>query len=152
MTGLCEDRKGFSLLEVIIAIAILGFSLLAIIPLLTTSLSVSTETSLASKAQMLGAELISEIQSWPEGIAGSQPTIGNDILNSGCLNMGTNNTCEWDTTQFKGSTITRNYRIDSMVTDPNITRPTNYLITVYVTFDYKGKTIRRVFTAPWRRQ
>lgn len=144
MIYLKRDITGFSLVEVIIAIAILGFSLLAIIPLLATTLSVNTETSLASRAQMLGAELISEIQAWPE------QQITNTYSN--CLDQGTGATCEWDTQQYKGSIITRTFRIDTLENDPNISRPSGYMITVYVTSSYKGSTLRRIFTAPWRRQ
>jgi prepilin-type N-terminal cleavage/methylation domain-containing protein len=141
------DRRGFSLVEVIIAIAILGFSLLAIIPLLSTSLSVNTETSVISKIQMLGAELISELQTWPED-DGDQAN-GDDIINSGCLDLATGAMCTADTQTYKGITITRSYRIDRLMTGtPN----TNYLLTVMVSFDYRGKTIERVFTAPWIRQ
>ncbi|RMG04222.1 MAG: prepilin-type N-terminal cleavage/methylation domain-containing protein [Nitrospirae bacterium] len=142
-----KNRKGFSIIEMLIAITILAISLLAIIPLLITSISTSTETSLASKAQMLGAELVSQIQTWPED--DGNPTAGNDILNSGCLDMGSGTTCTWDTINYKGTTLMRGYRIDRVFSNDS---KTNYMITVHVSYTYKGQTITRFFTGPWVRQ
>ncbi len=136
----------FTLIEVIIAIAILGFSLLAILPLLFTSLSINTETALASRAQMLAAERVNQLQTWPES----------QILNSSCLTKKggadkgvcvDGNNGEVDT--FNGIKIYRTYRFDELNVQGS--KAPSYIITVTVSYNYKGQQVSRVFTATWIR-
>jgi len=131
--------RGFSLIEVIIAVAILAFSLLGIVPLLVNSMQINTATSIDSRAQILAAQKLQELQTWPEV----------DITNSGCLDVS-----DWcnegvvDTVY--GVNISRLYRFDTVsVTAANI--PESYIITVRVSYILRNSPVTKTFTTTWIR-
>jgi prepilin-type N-terminal cleavage/methylation domain-containing protein len=134
----CENR-GFTLIEVIVAIGILGISLLAIMPLVWSSININTKTTIQSRAQMLAVQRINELQVWPEDL----------ITTSNCLDS-TENCKEGTVETFKGTEIQRSYRFDTISVN-NIERPPSYIITVVVSYQYRGQTKNVIYTAPWMR-
>lgn len=130
--------RGFSLIEVIIAVAILAFSLLGIVPLLVNSMQTTTSISIASRAQILAAQRLQELQTWPAV----------RIENSGCLDG--NNWCSDGVVEtVSGNNISRQYRFDTMQTNGSV--PESYLITVSVSYQERGTTVSKVFTTTWLR-
>ena len=69
-----KNKKGFTLIEVLVAIVLFIISLLAIVPLLFTAVSVDKESFLKIKAQTMVAEKIEELMSQDISTIGS----GND--------------------------------------------------------------------------
>ncbi len=134
------SHRGFSLIEVIIAVAILGISLLGIVPLLVSSVSVNRAVSIEAEAQRLAAERLQELQTWPES----------QITNATCYN--TNNWCSDGTVAtFYGVPITRQYRFSNMQLGAGTTRPASYLIFVMVTYTEDNTTRAKVYTTTWLR-
>ncbi len=125
---------GFTLLELLIAITILMFSMLAVVPLMVSSVSVDTSTSIKSRAQMFGMERLNQLQFISENnIAGCQGVL-----------------CPDGTETFKGITLSRSYRFDPVSTGGAM-RP-SYIITMVVSYTLKGETNELIFTAPWIRR
>lgn len=61
MAGRTEYQKGFTLLEVIVAISLIAIAMLAIIPLLVQAFSVDNETVYRVKAQSLTAQRVDDL-------------------------------------------------------------------------------------------
>jgi len=129
-------NKGFTLIEVMIAIVIIGISLLAIAPLLITSAKVNTNMSIRSRAQMLAAEKINELQTWTK----------DDIDNSGCADGSVCNEGVVET--YNGVNISRSYRFNAFNAN-NVEKSPPYIITVEVSYTYRGITKRIAYTGAW---
>jgi prepilin-type N-terminal cleavage/methylation domain-containing protein len=131
--------KGFTLVELMIAITLLMFVMLATIPFIVTSMSVNRSVSLKSRAQMSNAERLSQLQFIPE-----------DLIPLECTDPPEGIYCEDDPQTIKGVTMTRRYKFNTIQTN-GINQP-SYVITMYITYDEKGQTSERFFIAPWVRK
>lgn len=135
------SHRGFSLIEVIVSIGILGISLLAILPLVINAVQINRSTSIASRAQILAAEKLQELQGWTE----------DQIQASNCLD-----TTDWcsdtklGTQKVYGTSLTRQYRFDS-INVSNAPVPQSYLITVAITYTERNRKDTKIFTATWLR-
>lgn len=132
---------GFTLVEVIIAIAILGFVLFAIVPLVVTTLGVNRSVSLDVRAQTLAAQKIEEMKVLTaEGVenclGGNASCSGTDVLSSG------------DRTD-KGITLTRQWSINRMPVAGGGTNPAPVVLTATVQYTYRGETRTRALTSLW---
>jgi len=134
---MCRQREeGLTLVELMVAITLLMFIMLATIPLIVTTMSVNRSTYLKSRAQMFTAEKVSQLQFLPEHNIPPECDSSNDSY------------CVDESETIKGKTITRYYKFVPINT--NGSRPPSYLIVMY-TYDEDGKT-KRMYIAPWIRR
>ncbi|MFQ5900420.1 MAG: prepilin-type N-terminal cleavage/methylation domain-containing protein [Thermodesulfobacteriota bacterium] len=74
-----KDNKGFSLMEVLISMIIFSITLFGVLPLVITSMGVTSGTSFRSKAQMAAAEKLDELKSL--SAVEVETLVGDDIKN-----------------------------------------------------------------------
>jgi type IV pilus modification protein PilV len=97
--------RGFSMIEVLISVVILGFGLLALAALQTTIIRSSSETKAQTVALQLAKDKIEDLRSFQDLAGYNALTTGNDSINdsSGSLS-GVNFTRVWTVTRFAYNT------------------------------------------------
>lgn len=97
--------RGFSMIEVLISVVILGFGLLALAALQTTIIRSSSETKAQTVALQLAKDKIEDLRSFQKLAGYNALTTGNDSVNdsSGSLS-GVNFTRVWSVTRFAYNT------------------------------------------------
>jgi prepilin-type N-terminal cleavage/methylation domain-containing protein len=137
-----RSSKGFTLVEVMIATVILGLSLMALVPLLSTAASIDRENYLNVKARALAAQQLDTL-------------MGIDSLSSGCPSVATNTVikpCNSDTKYPTAATpivdeasnakIYVNFAWNWTSAGSNLAN-----IVVDTEYTYKGQTKRFVLTS-----
>ncbi|MFQ5901852.1 MAG: prepilin-type N-terminal cleavage/methylation domain-containing protein [Thermodesulfobacteriota bacterium] len=134
-----KRNKGFSLIEVFIAITIFGISLFAILPLIITSMDVTSGTSLRSKAQILAAEKLDELKSLSS--VEIESLIGDDIIG------GNTSYSSSDSISEGGIILNR----DWVIQEANLgwTNAPSYIMSVIVTYTLKDETVTRTVSTLW---
>ncbi len=133
------NRRGFTLFEVLISVVIFGIALVGILPLLATSINITSESSLKSEAQILGAEKIDELKSkTAEEIA---TLIGDDIVG------GNTSYTNSDSVLAGGIVLNRNW----LIQEGNFSggNAPSYIMNVTVSYTLKGTTYTKTFSTVW---
>lgn len=142
------NSKGFTLLELLIALTIASVSFLAIIPLLLNTMGVNKNISIATKAKEAAVQKVEEYLSFP------YDTI-DDILNArnGRVNPQIDyvkpdgsSSVATDPTAFKRTT-----QVDSVPVSATYVAqdPKPVIITSVVEYTYKGEKKTRSFSTMW---
>jgi len=132
-----KGSRGFTLVEVLISIAILSIVLLALVPLLVNVMGIDRSVSLEIKARQLATQRIEEMKAWSV-----------DDINT-CL--GGSTSCSGDEGVVEkdwGVSFNRQWRIDQMSTTGS-SNPAPLIFTATVQYSYKGQTKTKVFTSLW---
>lgn len=132
---------GFTLVEVIIAVAILGFVLFAVVPLVVTTLGVNRSVSLDVRAQTLAAQKIEEMKvltadGIEDCLGGNTSCSGTDVLPA-------------DDRLDRGITYTRQWSINRMPVAGGGANPAPVILTATVQYTYRGETRTRALTSLW---
>jgi prepilin-type N-terminal cleavage/methylation domain-containing protein len=136
MAGTTRRQKGFTLLEVIVALSLIAIAMLAVIPLLIQAFSVDNETVYRVKAQSLAAQRVDDLIS--RSSTTNTDAYGNLICNGITYTEYVDERSGLVSTVNSGAptVITR-----SWVLVPSPTSSATYplcLITVTTSYTYKG--------------
>lgn len=137
-------QKGFSLIELLVALLIISISSMAIIPLLISSLHLNKATDLAAKAKDLATQKVEELMVTPREVV------------DGYLGVGTSYTGPTEYITENGEVFaasnsrtifTRQWGINE---PPGLTAdPKPVALTAVVKYTYKGELKTRTFTTMW---
>lgn len=114
-----RSTRGFTLIEVLIAIVIFSLSLLALVPLLSTAMSIDRENYLNVTSRATAADVLDTL------MGGGVPLVGNP-----------------STVNDQGVDITTSWTVTVPPATPNLDN-----IAVTVTYTYKGQTKTFVMTS-----
>jgi type IV pilus modification protein PilV len=93
--------RGFSMIEVLISVVVLGFGLLALAALQTTIIRSSSETKAQTVALQLAKDKIEDLRSYQTLVGYQALTSGNDTVNDSAGDLGgVNFTRTWTVTRF----------------------------------------------------
>lgn len=137
-------RKGFTLLELLVALGIVSISFLAIIPLLINTMGVSKSMSTGAKAKDIAVQKVEELMSLPRdsvdtllGASTSYTSPPEYLTDKGVVT----------TLAGSGKTYTRTFSINQV---PGVTvDPKPVALTCVVQYVYKGEAKSRSFTTMW---
>jgi prepilin-type N-terminal cleavage/methylation domain-containing protein len=137
-------KAGFTLVELLVAMGVVSISLLAIIPLLLTTMGVNSSISVSVKAKDAAVMKVEELISLPRDTVDAYLASSNAytspveyITEKGVVTTATDPAARFQ----------RTFRIDQVpgvVVDP---RPV--VITSVVQYTYKGKAKSRSFSTMW---
>jgi len=133
-------EEGLTLVELLVAITLLMFIMLATIPFIVTSMSVNRSTYLKSRTQMFTAERVSQLEFLPEKVIPAE------------CDSATDPYCVGESKTLRGVTVTRYYKfVPVKVDQARATKPSSYIIVMY-SYDQEGRVPGRVYIAPWIRK
>jgi prepilin-type N-terminal cleavage/methylation domain-containing protein len=144
--------KGFTLLELLIALVITSISFMAILPLLWNTIHVNKSMSTGAKAKDIAVQKVEELMSLPSD-SFYDSTVG--YLKNG----GTSYTSAAESLSMNGvvpsasdpAVFTRTFRIDKVPVAPGISQPDPQpvILTAVVQYTYKGQAKSRSFSTLW---
>lgn len=141
-----ENNKGFTLLELLVALGIISISFMAILPLLWNTIHVNKSISTGARAKDLAVEQVEALMSQPR-----------DVFDAAPYNLATNvsYTSPPVSLSMSGATptasdpavFTRTFSINQV---PGVTAdPKPIVLTAVVQYTYKGESKSRSFTTMW---
>jgi|Deesub1362A_J573_1020465.scaffolds.fasta_scaffold00284_18 Tfp pilus assembly protein PilV len=135
---MCRQREdGLTLVELLVAMTLLMFVMLATIPFIVTTMSVNRSAYLKSRAQMFSADRLSQLQFLPENVIPPECDSANESY------------CVDEIQTLKGVTMTRYYKFVPINTNGG--KPSSYIIIMY-TYNEEGQVPGRFYIAPWIRK
>jgi len=133
-------QKGFTLIEVLIAIVVFGFSLMAIVPLLVTASGVTSQQSIKAEALMFAARQLDELK-----------VLDKEELDNYIVAGGGN---VYTSTSYLDSSIVKDkpnfYTLTWQIQRRNLGLNVDYYQLVStISYTYKGKTYTRTLSTFW---
>jgi len=133
-----KNAKGFTLIEMLIAVTILTIVLLSFVPLIVTAMGINRTVSLHAMANALASQKIDELKAMTS----------QDLQT--CL--GTGSACSKDEGIVKtewGINFNRTWTVQQMPVIVGVTMNRPYIITVTIQYNYRGEQFTRIYTSVW---
>jgi prepilin-type N-terminal cleavage/methylation domain-containing protein len=140
-----RNDGGFTLLELLVSLAIVSIGFMAVIPLLWNSMNVNKTTSMANIARDLAVQKVEEMMSLPRDVYDAPPY---NLKTSSTYTSGVEYVTEkGEVTTDATAPFRRTFRVDNV---PNTTvDPRPVVITCVVKYTYKGEERSRSFSTMW---
>lgn len=140
-----DHRRGFTLIELMVALSIVSISMLAIIPLLLNTMNVNSSIKLGVKARDVAAMKVEELISLPREVIDDTYLKGNASYTSPVEYLTQKGVVSND--KDTEAIFRRSFRIDQV---PDVMfDPKPVVITSVVQYTYKGQAKSRSFTTMW---
>lgn len=136
---------GFTLLELLVSLAIVSIGFMAVIPLLWNTLSINKTTSMANLARDIAVQKVEEMMSLPRDVYDAPPY---NLKSTATYTSPVEYVTEkGEVTNDATAPFRRTFRIDTV---PNTTvDPKPVVITCVVKYTYKGEERSRSFSTMW---
>lgn len=137
-------NKGFTLIEVLIALVIIVISFMAVLPLLWNTVNVNKATSISAKAKDVAVQKVEELMALPRDTFDSTYGLATNSTYTSPLEYVTE---KGEITTDTAAVFQRTFSINQV---PNMTTdPKPVILTSVVKYTLKGQTRSRSFSTMW---
>lgn len=136
--------KGFTLVELLIALVITSISFMAVLPLLWNTVSMNKTMSVGAKAKDVATQKVEELMSMPRDTFDTTYGLFSNARYTSAVEYITE---KGELTTDTNATFQRTFQIDQV---PGVSiDPKPVIITSVVKYTYKGQTRSRSFSTMW---